>query len=345
MPRRYHAVYILYPRGVQTGGPEALHQLGAALREIGTPAFLVPLANTISKSRVAEYEKYDVPEAKQIIDQPGNAVVAPEVCYLNLVKYRHVDRFCWWLSVDNSQLFESGRRRPGMQAESFEQHVRRVAHRIVFPFIRQFALRLPVHHLTQSAYAYDFLFSRAGLTSSMLSDYISFPTPTKGDAPPTRNERQIAFNFAKGGDLVQQVIESNTVDALWVPIKNMTHHDVIRTLQSSAIYLDLGHQPGKDRLPREAAASGAVTLVARRGAGASDIDFPLPYDHKIAADNTATKSASTALNAVLADLSHQYERQKTFRDVIELERQVFIRDVRQIFAGSQFDTNLSELRG
>jgi len=173
----------------------------------------------------------------------------------------------------------------------------------------------------------------------MLSDYVSLPANTAGTTP-ERDARRIAFNFAKGGDLVQQVIDSNAVDADWVPIKNMSHADVIRTLQSSAIYLDLGHQPGKDRLPREAAASGAVALVARRGAGASDLDFPLPMDHKLVANFSSTESVSVALNTILADLTHQYKRQEGFRSVIASERHAFVEDVKRIFVDGEFRTSL-----
>ena len=336
MPQRYSAVYILYPRGVRTGGPEALHQLTSTLRELGTPAFLVPFANTVSSPRVAEYEQYDAPEAPRVQDQPGNAVVAPEVRYLDLAKYRRADRFCWWLSIDNSQLFLSQPQQGALPADSLVRQMRRLARKTILPLVRPIALRLPVHHLSQSAYARDFLYSRAGLLSSMLSDYVSLPKDT-AEVGPERNPRQIAFNFAKGGDLVQRVIDSNAVDADWVPIVNMSPADVNRTLQSSAIYIDLGHQPGKDRLPREAAASGAVTLVARRGAGASNLDFPLPPDHKLDASYSNTESVSVTLNAILADLTHQYNRQSTFRNAIILERQTFVEDVRRIFINGIFE--------
>jgi hypothetical protein len=341
MSRRYEAVYILYLRGLQTGGPEALHQLAATLRKLGTPAFLVPLAGTAHKPRVPEYAHYGVPEAETVIDLPGNAVVSPEVSYFELKKYRRADRYCWWLSVDNSSIFRSKNYIAAPSAGGIEGHVRLAAHRVMVPWeavMRPRAFRMQVQHLAQSAYAWSFLHSRTGVPPSMLSDYSAF-LPKIDHDPPRRDPRQIAFNFAKGGDLVQRVIQSNTVDAHWVPIKNMSRGDVIHALQSSAIYLDLGHQPGKDRLPREAAANGAVTIVARKGAGAFGLDFPLPYDHKIIADNSMTESTSIALNAILGDLTRQYDRQATFRRAIKLEQQIFTREVRRIFVDGQLESD------
>jgi hypothetical protein len=340
--QKYRAVYILYPRGVQTGGPEALHQLGAALRELGTPAFMVPFANTVSRGRVPEYEHYGIPEVEKVIDLPDNAVVAPEVRYFEQARYRKVERFCWWLSIDNSILFRSMRRLISPSPGGCKENMRLAAHRVIVPFeaaIRPLAFRLRVQHLTQSAYAWSFLHCQTGVLPSMLSDYTALP---KGSVHhmPFRDPRQISFNPAKGGRLVQQVIDSNAVDAHWVRIENMTRVDVVHTLQSSAIYLDLGHHPGKDRLPREAGASGAVTIVARTGAGAFSLDFPLPYDHKIIVDNSIAASTSVALNAILADLTHQWDRQATFRRRIELEKRIFMKEVRRIFVEGQLGSDV-----
>jgi len=311
-------------------------------RDLGTPAFLVPLAGTVSAPRVPEYEHYGVPEATEVVDLPENAVVSPEIVYFALARYRRVERFCWWLSVDNFRLFRSKQRLAIPSAGGFENHMKRAALRLIAPCeaaMRPFAFRMPVQHLSQSAYAWSFLYSRTGVPPSMLSDYSALPT-TSAPHLPMRGPRQIAFNVAKGGNLVQRVIDSDAVEAHWVPIQNMPRADVIHTLQSSAIYLDLGHQPGKDRLPREAATNGAVTIVTRTGAGAFGSDFPLPYDHKITMDNSITESTSNTLNSILADLAHQYERQVTFRHAIDLEQQVFMREVRRIFIDGQFGSDV-----
>jgi len=291
--------------------------------------------------RVPEYEHYGVPEAAKVINRPGNAFVCPENNYFELAKYRRPDRFCWWLSVDNFRLSRSKQRLATPSKGGFDDHIRRTAHSIIAPCeaaMRPLAFHMDVQHLAQSAYAWSFLYSRTGVPPSMLSDYTLAPTTSANDMP-IRDPLQIAFNFAKGGDLVQKIIDSHTVEAHWSPIRNMSRADVVQTLQSSAIYLDLGHQPGKDRLPREAAANGAVTVVARAGAGAFSSDFSLPYDHKIAVDHSMPEAASRILNDILADLPNQYERQAIFRHRIEMEQQIFRREVKRIFIDGQFGSD------
>lgn len=339
MPPRYDAVYIMYPRGRRTGGPEALYQLGAALRELGIAAFMVPLPFSRDLPRIADYDAYGVPEANEAIDAAGCAIVVPEVSYYMLARYRRAERFCWWLSINHSQLFHFG----VMTATSTKRYprLRNLAHRAIYAWevaARPIALRLPVHHLTQSAFAWAFLQSRTNLLPSMLSDYTTLSID--GTTPrPEINPRQISYSFAKGGYLVQRVIDSNLVDADWVPIRDMSRAQVVATLSTSSIYLDLGHQPGKDRLPREAASAGAVTVVARVGAGAYHLDFPLPYEHKIVVDRELTTTASRVLNNVLSDRQRALALQRAFRQGVNDERATFYREARRIFVDGQFGSD------
>jgi disulfide oxidoreductase YuzD len=41
------------------------------------------------------------------------------------------------------------------------------------------------------------------------------------------------------------------------------------------IYIDFGHHPGKDRIPREMAACGCIVITGNEGTSASDVDVPV----------------------------------------------------------------------
>ena len=56
-------ISVYYPRGVRTGGPEALHQLVHTLVEQGHDAVLTPMPGTESTPRCAAYRSYSAPEA------------------------------------------------------------------------------------------------------------------------------------------------------------------------------------------------------------------------------------------------------------------------------------------
>lgn len=335
----YKTVYILYPRGMRTGGPEALHQLAATLRRIGIDAYLVPHHETRNLSRVAEYGKYGVPETDTVHDEPGNAVVVPEVYYRELKRYNQVDRFCWWLSIDNSNLFSSDRRLALIPPTGAKKRVERIKHRAIAALrtVPRHALAgQNVQHLVQSAYAWAFLYLRLNVVPSMLSDYTTIPTGVPEPQLPSESVPKIAFNASKGGDLVQRVIDDGRVRAQWIPIVGMSQDAVTSTLRESTVYLDLGNQPGKDRLPREAAVNGAITVVARRGAGAFYLDAPLPLEHKITINREYVESTVEALTDILHDIPEHFRRQSLYRSVIVGEKQRFLAETKWIFGERRF---------
>jgi hypothetical protein len=55
----------------------------------------------------------------------------------------------------------------------------------------------------------------------------------------------------------------------------MSRKEVISSLTSSKIYLDLGIHPGTDRIPREAALLGCVIVTNKRGSAGNKIDVDI----------------------------------------------------------------------
>jgi hypothetical protein len=61
----------------------------------------------------------------------------------------------------------------------------------------------------------------------------------------------------------------------------MSRNEIINTLAKSKLYIDFGHFPGSERLPREAALLNNFILVAKLGSAENCYDFPLPSNFKI----------------------------------------------------------------
>lgn len=334
----FEHVSVFYPRGTQTGGPEALHQLVDALRSLGHDAALVPLPGTESTPRVARYDVYDAPEIAHPRTGRADAVVCPEVWVPRDAVIGRATRFCWWLSIDNSPVFASLRRREnarllGLPAPARQAPAPGFKERLL-PLVWRRRLRA-AHHLAQSSYAVDVVRRELGAEARLLSDYVRGPGSGAGRAEAPAAERWearvVAFNPGKGGDLVEEVRRLVGPRVTWLPITGMTPEQAQAALMRSAVYLDLGHQPGKDRMPREAALAGAVTLVAAIGAGAHESDFPLPSEHRIPAGPDIVPAAARALEAVLDDLPGHWARQSGFREHLSRERETFLDEVRAVF--------------
>jgi hypothetical protein len=85
-------------------------------------------------------------------------------------------------------------------------------------------------------------------------------------------------------------------------------------------YVDFGHLPGKDRLPREAAASGAVVFVRKAGAGRFADDFPIPDFFRFDDDDVASGELFRRIAAVQESPQRFWADQAAFRDGIRSER-------------------------
>ncbi|CAG7599454.1 hypothetical protein [Rhodococcus opacus] len=332
----FDQLYVLYPRGARTGGPEALHQLVHTLREQGQDAYLVPLPGTEDSPRVPQYHCYEAPERTQITDNESNAIISPEVSVEHLRRYPRSKKFCWWLSIDNSRAFGPrldliAHRNGFGERAGLLALARRYGKVAITLRDRHRTLPSSVVHLAQSQYAHGFLHANCRIVASCLSDF----TPDveeiqKHRHPEDRRSNTVVYNPMKGGLLASKVA-SRLPEVDFLPASNMLPHEVYRLFGRSAVYLDLGPHPGKDRMPREAATAGAIVVAAARGSAANGVDVPIPTEHKIVPSPQLVDDTVERLREVLGAQAKHSARQDEYRDMISRERDRFSREVAAIF--------------
>lgn len=327
-------VLVPYPRGTQSGGPEALHQLVDSLRRLGGDAWLWPWPESRDNSRVADYERYDAPETTELLDGNDTAVVLPETSLGLAGLWQKATVACWWLSIDFSPYFEVRRQRENHRLDGAPPSMALLraivgSRRRVFRDRPQLAR---MTHLTQSRYAYDYIRSALRVTPTMLGDYIPDVHRLHGMK---EDSVSIAFNPVKGGNLTAEIRSLSDPSLTWLPIQGLSREGVGLLLDRATVYLETGHQPGKDRLPREAAAHGCVLLMLRKGAGGNHEDCPLPEEYKIIPGRTAARRFATELASVLADADHHRALQQPYLDMVLSDQAAFDRAVGGIFLEGQ----------
>ncbi|MET4136982.1 hypothetical protein [Pseudarthrobacter sp. PvP090] len=348
MSENSRKIYVLYPRGLRTGGPEALHQLVDMLRGLGQDAYLVPHPATASAARAEQFGIYNAPEAPAAVDAEGNVVVVPEVYISELHSYKRATPVCWWLSIDYSPTFVAGRTAlrsaAGPLASLRETLIPRLSAIKNHVDPRSIA-KSRIVHAVQSSYAWAFLFSQLNVVPSLLSDYTPSAEFLSRGEDGSRNHRLVTFNPVKGGDIIREVMSVCDPSIEWRPIQGMTRTEVTSTLGECGIYLDLGFHPGKDRMPREAALSGALTVVGRRGSGAFYSDVPVPWEHKITPGPTEVSAAAALLPQLMADLPAEIAKQDSYRAAILSEKDRFKREVSDIFVEQRFGKDAADYVG
>lgn len=308
---------ILCPRKTLTGGPEALHQLGAALRAAGLDVAMVYTPQRRDNDTPDKFRHYGVPVQRRLDDAEDVVVVVGETATDWAWRVKRAQLLIWWLSVDfhfkrpekwtkRAKLWLR-ERLPRNRAYAFQPHPR-------------------VHHAWQSEYARQFLLGRGVADPLPLTDYIA-PALTVPEAElPTAGRRDVClYNPRKGWAFTQRLIEACAGGGIeFVPLIGYTEAQLRDLFGRSKLYIDFGEHPGRDRIPREAAASGCIVVTGRRGSAANAVDVPLPDFYKV--DESLTEALDLLrqrLPAICADDATHRAAQAAYRAWIRPQREQF----------------------
>lgn len=311
--------YILTPARVRTGGPELCHQMCAALNSLGESAYVYyedgDHYEPVDAEPVEDYMRYGTEHVKSMeeyldrSDGCEHILICPEARTRHLRPLSTADKIVlWWMSVDN--YFKDPDR------ESIESIVEMVD-----------------LHLVQSEYARQFLLKECGVDESKiiyLSDYIN--EDYGKFVLPGEYRKQIGIvNPAKGFEVVKPLIEKTVNRMEWIPLVKMNREEVIVSLQIGKVYVDFGNHPGKDRIPREAAACGCCIITNKKGSAAYYEDVPIPDQYKFENPEESIEE----IEALIIDICENYEEHKknfeVYREWIKQEKARFFEDVK-IFA-------------
>lgn len=336
MTRAALKLQVACPAYTVTGGPEALHQLVHVARGLGIDARIVYLSKdpgSVKPPTAEPFRIYDLQVDERIDDSRDVVLVVPETETQLLAGFRRLRKAIWWLSVDNYHVAAANLHNTALQRRWWKswQWWKRP--------LRAFDLQRPdsaVVHLAQSEYARSFLQAHGLDKVCMLTDYLrdDFLAQVRrmtADAKP--RPPRVAYNPKKGFETTQLVSQRAGAELEFVPIQNMTPSQVIDLLCSSAVYMDFGHHPGRDRIPREAAACGCCVLTGRKGAAANPIDIPIPDDFKL--DETQAvfaDQAVTALQRLAAGHAEVTLAFEPYRAVILAQKHTFEEEVRAFMA-------------
>jgi hypothetical protein len=227
------------------------------------------------------YHEYDTPVITREQITDDDLVVIPEIWPQQVGEFKNAA--LWWLSVD---------------------------------WAKPEALTCqPLYHLAQSFYAYSFLLSH-NKRPTVLADYIhpAF-VDRRGHRDPV-----VAVNPAKGKHLIEQFREV-APDIELLELAGYDRNGLVDVLNRTTVYVDFGHHPGRDRLPREAAVCGNVVFVHDVGAGRCHADYAVGGNYRFRADDLDTLARN--VRHVLENRNTHFATQSQFRKNIADERQLF----------------------
>ncbi len=328
-------VYIACPANYASGGPELLHQLGYILKLNNIDVSMLYIDAYVDKLPVADnYRSYNIPYiTTKCIDSYDNIVIFPETMTQYLYDYHNIQKVIWWLSVDafwvNSFIFFNRNlylRHPIIKAVA--SIFAGVAY---WNKLRRIKKDKKIQHFAQSHYAYEFLQKQNINNISYLSDYLRDEFIAKSNKlRHQKKENIVLFNPQKGIKFTNALIK-RMPEVRFVPLNGLSVNQMIELLSTAKVYIDFGHHPGKDRIPREAAVMGAVVITNKQGSAKYYKDVAIDDRYKIGGDIDSLSE----VQELILDVFLNYEQHKlnfqTYIDIILNEKNKFISDVSLLF--------------
>lgn len=151
--------------------------------------------------------------------------------------------------------------------------------------------------------------------------------------PQTKNKvkNTIAYNPAKGIQLAQAFI-SQHAEYQYIPLRNLNQLEIINALDEAQIYIDFGHFPGKDRIPREALTRNCIIFIHDAGCASDFESFPIDNFFRFSDTDIIDGTLNNKISYALLNYEETLDKQILFKNLIRKESEKFQEQVKTLIA-------------
>ena len=321
-------IYIISPGNIHSGGPELVHQLASQLLKMdyNVNMFYLPAHANFNPNDPVDpfYRKYHIPFTRNLEMSHKNILIVPESSSLNLYVSKNIRRIMWWMSVDN-------------YVNNLCNILKKFKMNPLESTMPKFFYFDPedndIEHWVQSNYAKIFI-KKNGIVEKQIHkvrDYLNQAFLTRAaNIDISKKEDIVAFNPVKGFEFTQKLLKV-APEINWQPIRDMTPEQVQHLLARAKVYIDFGHHPGRDRIPREAAVSGCCVITGRRGAAANPDDIAIDDSFKFNDTDDNLIPIVNRIKDIFANFKKNYDTHQKYREQIMREPREFEEDVKAAF--------------
>lgn len=320
---QFNKILVVCPSGAVTGGPEALHQLVDHMNDLGLPAHIVYLPFDEPAQAPEPYQHYKAPVASYE-DIPGNLIIFPEVYPMLALKVKHAQAGLWWLSLENF-----------------------LERRHIWPLrdkIRYFKKALKgsrpwggakdlkrLLHFSQTEHSTQYLRS-CGIEPIPLIDSINETFLTNKYLDKISHKQDIILYNPTKGKKVTDALISTYPQWQFVPLRGLNREQLSEKLYSAKLYIDFGHHPGRDRMPREAAMHGCCLITGILGSARNEIDLPIPKQYKLdSSEDGFVQSFGVLVADVMKNFSQHSGSFAAYRQWLQDEPRIFRKQITDYF--------------
>ncbi|PVV60316.1 hypothetical protein [Chryseobacterium sp. HMWF035] len=324
--------YIVCPANYASGGPEDLHQMALALMQSGKKVFMHYLNYDAEKNSSPihkEYEHYQIPYTFSIENSRQNIMIFPETFSIFIweKKYSKIQKIIWWLSVSN--FFTSLK----AWEENFKENPPKLKHRLLgrikLPTIKNIK-KAKIHHLAHSYFSVDFLQKNKIETIGKISGYMEDMFLT-GKSYVSQKKDIVTYNAVKNKDFLDK-IRNLTPEINWLPMINMTLDEVADCMISAKVYVDFGHHPGREKMPREACLLDCCLIIGKEGSAFFKQDVPIKDEYHFDKTEENIPLIIEKIKDCIANYDSKIKDFADYKHDLLQEKIIFQKKINEIFA-------------
>ncbi len=302
---KYSKIYVVCPYGLVTGGPDALHQLVFYLNKNSIFSNIVYSdINDRNKPIPEPYKLYlsDYCILSDVKDEKGSAIIVPETLTHLLKQYKNLDKYIWWLSVQNDTNASFFKKIVKVFKKMFDLNSYKKLYKL--NTLKNFVLHKPYNfddndeiiHLCASYYAYNHVENNNKKGHLLIEPISKKFLENINDS--TERKNYILYNPKKNYKFTKKIIKKNK-ELQFIPLTGFSQNELIELYSHSKLYIDFGNFPGAERIPKEAVLNGTAIITGKNGASAFYDDVPIPDEYKFDSITKNVDEISKKINYVL----------------------------------------------
>lgn len=288
------------------------------------------IGKKISFRKNINLKNYKIKIDRKIDDTKNVCLVIPETFTGYIRAIRKAKISIWWLSVDN--YIDKIKLENQQNFKNYLVLLANIFRKIFFSFINlnhyNKSLTLneiknkKIIHLCQSYYSYKFLKKKKIKNLLILKDFIQIRNRKK-----FKKNIDIILNSNKGQKYNELFIKEYKEIFKIKKLKNMSLNLTQKKLNQSKFFIDFGHHPGRDRIPREAVSQGSKVLIMKEGAAKNKLDVNINNDYKFTEYNLDNEMKILEFLTINKILDKNWYNVKAYlkkinNDKIEMKKQI-----------------------
>lgn len=195
-----------------------------------------------------------------------------------------------------------------------------------------------VIHLAQTEYSKDYLLNFAKVKKEKilpLVDYVSDDFLLSVPNDPSEKENIIVFQNSKASEFLKNVLlelqdRGRSKNTKLVGIKNMTTREIVEVFKKSKVFLNLGWNPGMDRMNREAVILDNCIISSTQGSGFYWEDVRVEDKYKFYPIEENVKECADRVEECLDRYEERIEDFKEYKEMVRGQKREFEKNIENI---------------